>query len=102
MKGDSFGKVTYLGKLGKMTSQIRPKSFKVYTTKPIADAVKKHLKMLSQSEQVKQNEDLTKGRRNWSNQSRLTINGFSTNQPIAKTNTAERFGKLVELDRETS
>ena len=33
------------------------KIFKVYTAKPIADAVKERLKRLTQSEQVKQNED---------------------------------------------
>ena len=33
------------------------KIFKVYTAKPIADAVKDRLKVLSQSGQVKQNED---------------------------------------------
>ena len=42
-----------------------------------------------------------KRQRNWSNQSRLTIKAVSTNQPIAKRNTIERFGKLIELDRET-
>ena len=60
MKGDSFGKVEYLSKLGMMTSQIRQKIFKVYTAKGIPDAVEKHLKMLSESEQMKQNEDSAK------------------------------------------
>ena len=36
------------------------KNFRDYTAKPIADAPKKHLKTLSQSEQVKQNEDSAK------------------------------------------
>ena len=36
------------------------KIFKVYTAKPIADDIKKNHKMLSQSEQVKQNEDSAK------------------------------------------
>ena len=57
MKGDSFGKVTSLSKLGMMTSQIQQKKFKLYTAKPIAHAVKKHLKMLNRSEQVTENED---------------------------------------------
>ena len=59
--------------------------------------------MLGQSEQVKQKMKIRQKRQpNWSNQSRLTINEVSTNQPIAKRNTIGRFGKLVELDRETN
>ena len=85
------------GSLGKMTSQIRKKNFKVYTAKPIADAVKECLKMLSQSEQLKQNEDSAKG----TAKLLKPITAHDTNQPIATRNTIERFGKIVELDRET-
>ena len=57
--------------------------------------------MLSEPEQVKQNVDSVKEAAKLDKP--ITAHdksGFKKPQPIARRNTIERFGKLVELDRE--
>ena len=98
MKRDILGKVR-----ARLTGQDditnSAKIFKVYTAKPIADAVKDRLKVLSQLEQVKQNEDSAK-------EATKLVKPITANDKFQQTsklqrNSIERLRKLIELGRET-